>query len=89
MRLLVLDARSAEGPLRNLEAQEQVYKRHLSLLLGRKRKIVDADAGSAMVARFGIEAALLHTEAHLKWLAYCRESLLAAANSTKDHPEAE
>lgn len=88
VRLLVLDSADPEAPLRNLESQEQVYKRHLGRLLAQKRRLLNVEGTQAVVAVFGIEAALLHTEAHLKWLAYCREALGArGANAAKSRED--
>jgi hypothetical protein len=37
------------------------------------------DASAAVPARCGVEAVVLHTEADLQWLAFCRERLAALA----------
>ncbi len=75
IRLLVLEPdRRAQAVERVIE-QEQLYRRELTRLQTQKRRLPRSEGGESMVGHFGIEAALLHTEAHLKWLEYCREYL--------------
>jgi hypothetical protein len=47
-----------------------MYREHLTDLGGRKDEMLDQDTDET--ALFGLEAAILHTSAHLKWLEYCR-----------------
>ena len=75
IRLLVLEpTRRTEAVLRVAE-QEHVYKRHIARLLAQKRRLATKISGPLLVRQLGIEGALLHTEAHLKWLEYCRQRL--------------
>jgi PadR family transcriptional regulator AphA len=70
VRLLLLrDGREAEGIAR-IRAQEHMYREHLTQLGGRKDEMLDQETDET--ALFGMEAAILHTSAHLKWLEYCR-----------------
>jgi hypothetical protein len=40
-----------------------------------KRRLPIEKDGAVLVSNFGLEAAILHNEAHLKWLEYCRQKL--------------
>jgi PadR family transcriptional regulator AphA len=78
IRLLLLEPERRAELLERLADQEQVYQRHLARLVDQKRRA--SPFGHAMpVRQIGIEAAVLHTEAHLKWLAVCRERVRATA----------
>ncbi|MCW5890701.1 MAG: helix-turn-helix transcriptional regulator [bacterium] len=79
IRLLVLEpARRGQAIARVVE-QEQLYRREITRLQAQKRRLPHAEDGGSLVGHFGVEAALLHTEAHLKWLEYCRTYLERAA----------
>jgi len=85
IRLLVLEPTRRGEALDRIKAQEQVYSRHLVRLLARKRKIPHTNEGAEFVASLGLEAAIGHANAHLRWLEYCRlriEGGLASAPST-------
>jgi hypothetical protein len=43
------------------------------------------DAGPALIRRLGLEAELLHAEAHLKWLEGCRRLLAEPATPAAAH----
>ena len=76
IRLLVLEPGRRTEALARIAAQEHLYKRHLARLMAQKRRLpATADGGSVLVSHLGLEAALLHTEAHIKWLEYCRQRL--------------
>lgn len=75
IRLLLLEPAPCDQALTRVTQQEHLYKKHLARLLTQKRRIGAATERSSLVGRLGVEAALLHTEAHLKWLEYCREQL--------------
>jgi len=78
--LLVLGPSRGPEVRARIEAQEQLYRHHYAHLLGQKRRLLRrTKKGCIPVAHFGLEAALLHAEAHLKWLAFCREQLPAAS----------
>ena len=91
IRLLLLESASPDEALARVAAQEHLYKRHLARLLVQKRRLGGPLDRSLLVGRLGIEAALLHTEAHLKWLEYCRQELLEAPEANGDeateHPK--
>jgi DNA-binding PadR family transcriptional regulator len=84
VRLLLLDAGGRGALLSRLTEQERRYRRRLVRLVGQKRRL--ERGGRPSVRRLGLEAALLHTEAHLRWLASCRERLhpLAAAPAASE-----
>lgn len=90
IRLLLLESASPEEALARVAAQEHLYKRHLARLLAQKRRLGGPPDPSLLVGRLGLEAALLHTEAHLKWLEYCQQELLKASeangNQVAEHP---
>lgn len=71
---LLLDGRAAEVAGR-LAAQERSYALHLTrlrLLRGRTTSVVH---------RLGLDAEILHTDAHLRWLASCRHALAGGTES--------
>ena len=82
IHLLVLTKDSPEDALAAIVAQERVYRRHQARLAARKRRLVDDDP-ETLLAMFGLEAALLQTDAHLRWLAYCRAKLTAESHHTE------
>jgi len=73
VRLLLAEPGRRDELLERLDAQERVYRRHLAALVAEKRS---RGAAAATVSDIGIEAALLHTEAQLKWLGTCRTRLV-------------
>ena len=89
IRLLLLESAGPQEASARVEAQEHLYKRHLARLLAQKRRLGGPPDRSLLVGRLGVEAALLHTEAHLKWLEFCRQELLdtAAAPTNVDTSE--
>jgi len=76
IRLLVVEPDRRSELLERLAEQEHQYKRQLARLLTQQRRQPASMGGEHLVRNLSIEAALLHTEAHLKWLEYCRERLL-------------
>jgi DNA-binding PadR family transcriptional regulator len=72
IRLLVLEPERREQAVARVVEQEHLYRRELARLQAQKRRLQSGD-GAHLVSHFGVEAALLHTEAHLRWLEYCRE----------------
>lgn len=75
IRLLVLEPDRRAQAVARVTEQEHLYRRELTRLQAQKRRLPRSEGGESMVGHFGIEAALLHTEAHLKWLEYCRAYL--------------
>lgn len=86
LRLLVL------APERHAQAAEQiaklahVYRQHATRLLADKRKLPRDMDGVTLVRAIGIEGALLHAEAHVKWLEHTRERLLGNDVSAGEAP---
>lgn len=89
IRLLVLEPGRRSEALSRIAAQEHLYKKHLARLLMQKRRLPAETDSSALVSNFGLEAAILHNEAHLRWLEYCRkqleENLESAGNGKLRH----
>jgi DNA-binding PadR family transcriptional regulator len=81
LRLLLLE------PGRHAEALEQIaklahlYKQQLTVLLAQKRRLPANATGALLVREVGIESALLHTEAHLRWLEHTKKRLIEADGS--------
>jgi len=76
IRLLVFEPRRTAEALARISAQENLYRRHLSRLTAQKRRSsTKGNGAAAAISRLGLEAAVLHTEAHIKWLTYCRQWL--------------
>jgi hypothetical protein len=75
IRLLVLEPGRRSEALARIAAQEHLYKKHLARLLMQKRRLPVEKDGAVLVSNLGLEAAVLHNEAHLKWLEYCRQKL--------------
>lgn len=82
IRLLVLEPGRRAEALARIAAQEHLYKKHLARLLMQKRRLPVEKDGAVLVSNFGLEAAILHNEAHLKWLEYCREKLAESPETT-------
>lgn len=89
IRLLLLETASPEEALARVAAQEHLYKRHLARLLAEKRRLGGSLDRSLLVGRLGLEAALFHTEAHLKWLEFCRHRLHELPDSALAAPTTE
>lgn len=77
IRLLVVEPGRRGELLTRLEEQEHHYKRHMARLVMQHRRQAAGDEPESLVRTLSVEAAMLHTEAHLKWLDYTRERLLA------------
>jgi DNA-binding PadR family transcriptional regulator len=75
VRLLLLEPERRGEVLARLEEQEAAYRKQLARLVAQKRRAEGETPDGVPVRQIGLEAALLHTEAHLKWLAACRERL--------------
>lgn len=79
IRLLVLEPARRTQAIARVAEQEQLYRRELARLEAQKRRLPIGDHGDNLVGHFGVEAALMHTQAHLRWLEYCRAHLERAA----------
>jgi DNA-binding PadR family transcriptional regulator len=86
IRLLVVEPERRGEILERLDEQEHHYKRHLARLLAQQRRQPANQGGDHLVRNLSLEAALLHAEAHLKWLEYCRERLLNGSAVTSERP---
>jgi DNA-binding PadR family transcriptional regulator len=71
VRLLASERHGADAIRAQIDRQEEEYLRHLALV--REQAISGADG--SMTRRLAHEAALIHAEASLRWLARCRELL--------------
>jgi len=84
IRLLVLESGRRTEALARIAAQQNLYRRHLTRLLAQKRRMPGrANGTSLLVSHLGLEAALLHTEAHIKWLEHCRQRLEECASQSE------
>lgn len=76
VRCLAAERDGAPAVLAQLDRQEAEYRRYLALV----HEEASRD-GAGPLRRLAREAALAHAEAHLRWLAHCREVLAGAARS--------
>lgn len=88
IRLLFLDGERTAEALARIAEQERLYKKHMARLLAEKRRVGTGPRGAPLVRHLGLEAALLHAEAHLRWLEYCRQKLEAATGGRLGSGEA-
>jgi DNA-binding PadR family transcriptional regulator len=77
VRLMVLESARPEIAAERIRIQEHLYREHMTRLAEQVRRF--ELTGGERTTRFGLEAAILHTEAHLRWLEYCRLALEDAA----------
>jgi DNA-binding PadR family transcriptional regulator len=73
VRLMVLESARPEIAAERIRIQEHLYREHMTRLAEQVRRF--ELTGGERTTRFGLEAAILHTEAHLRWLEYCRLAL--------------
>jgi DNA-binding PadR family transcriptional regulator len=83
IRLLVVEPQRRGELLDRLSEQEHHYRRHMTRLLSQQRRRPDQSDAEQLVRALGMEAALLHTEAHLKWLDSCRTQVESACAGTR------
>lgn len=79
VRLLLLEPSRRDEVLDRLAEQEAAYRKQMARLVAQKRRAESETTEGVPVRQIGLEAALLHTEAHLKWLESCRERLARPA----------
>jgi DNA-binding PadR family transcriptional regulator len=79
VRLLLLEPARLDEVLARFEEQEAAYRKQLTRLLAQKRRAESEPSQGVPVREIGLEAALLHTEAHLRWLVACRDRLMRLA----------
>jgi DNA-binding PadR family transcriptional regulator len=77
IRLLVVEPQRRGELLSRLEEQEHHYKRYMARLVMQHRRSAGTEEPDGLVRQLSVEAAMHHTEAHLKGLEYTRERLLA------------
>lgn len=87
LRLLVLAPERHDHAAAQIERLCHVYRQQATRLLAEKRRIPRDASGINMVRAIGIEAALLHAEAHIKWLEYTRGRLLGNEVPSEPTPE--
>jgi hypothetical protein len=78
VRLLIVPRAQRANLVRRVQKEEALYRRHLVRLLGQRSQLPVSDHGSPDASRFGIEATILHVEAHLKCLELCQRLLTGA-----------
>lgn len=74
LRLMVLDPERRQAAIEQIQKLTQVYTKKIAVLLSQKRRLLRPGEAS-LVRDVGLEAALLHAEAHLKWLEYTKARL--------------
>lgn len=77
VRLLILAPDQHSAARGQIAKLEHLHRLALGRLLAQETSLATDAAGGdpGLVRRLALQAALLHTEAHLEWLARCRESL--------------
>lgn len=75
LRLLLLAPDRHGHAAQQIEKLTHLYRQLAARLVAEKRKIPSRPTGAALVRQIGIEAALLHTEAHIRWLEFTQERL--------------
>lgn len=80
IHLLALEPSEHARAMERIQIQMGAYTQHLSRLVARKSRLVKEDSKASMLADLSVEAAIMHTEAHLHWLDYCRQRLESAPN---------
>jgi len=76
LRLLVLAPEHHAAAAAHIDRLLHLYRQQLTRLLAAKRKLPRAGDGPLFVQSLGLEAALLHTEAHIKWMELTRARLM-------------
>ena len=90
IRLLVRDKTQTDGMCRRVAEEEHLYQRHLRRLVAKRRSLLGNSHGETpSLALLGVEGAILHAEAHLKWLAFCRQGLFEDCQPEAAPAEAE
>jgi DNA-binding PadR family transcriptional regulator len=80
LRLLLLEPRRQAEGLAQIDKLTHVYKKQLTLLLSQKRRLRNASGAPSLVREIGLESALLHTEAHIRWLEYVQQRLTESSS---------
>ena len=68
IRLLILTPERHAEAIAQIERQLHVYRQHSTRLLAEHRRRPTTTDHGGLVRTLGLEASLLHTEAHIKWL---------------------
>jgi DNA-binding PadR family transcriptional regulator len=75
IRLLVLEAGRYADAVAQISELEQLCRKHLTRLSAQRSRLDGEQDGALLVRHLGLQAELLHAEAHLRWLDYCRQRL--------------
>jgi DNA-binding PadR family transcriptional regulator len=75
VRFLAAERHGADAVRAQVDRQEEEYRRYLAQI-----REQGARAGTSVTRRLAHEAALGQAEAHLRWLAWCREMLRGATS---------
>ena len=75
LRLLVLAPDRHAEAAGQIDKISQIYHQQAQRLLAEKRRLPVQREGALLVREIGLEADLLHTEAHLKWLDFTAQRL--------------
>lgn len=75
VRLLVHTPDHLSTLLGHVAQQEQLHRSRLARLLSQRERASTDEQEDGFVRRLNLDAAVRHTEAHLGWLEYCRQSL--------------
>jgi len=84
VRLLVVGAGRDGVTTAQIDEQEASFRRHLGRLRAQRARVPTGGNGCGRVRQLGLEAAVLHAEAHLKWLAHCRQHLGCTPEATAE-----
>jgi DNA-binding PadR family transcriptional regulator len=81
IRLLLLEPHEGVHAMEQIAQQQHYYRQSQTRLLTEKRKL-PSEQPDGFVGHLGLEAALLHIEAHLKWLDYCVSAIARRKQAT-------
>lgn len=79
LRLLLLEPDRHGEAVAQIGKLAHLYKQQLTVLLAHKRRLPRNPTGPLLVRELGLESALLHTEAHLRWLEHTHRRLTGEA----------
>jgi DNA-binding PadR family transcriptional regulator len=75
LRLLVIPADGHDEAARQIDKLLRVHRRYAARLLAAKHKLPASAERTQLVREISVEAALLHAEAHVKWLELAQRRL--------------
>jgi DNA-binding PadR family transcriptional regulator len=85
LRLLVIPVDGHDEAARQIDKLLRVQRRFAASLVAEKHRLPGSMERPQLVREVGLEAALLHTEAHIKWLELARRRLQDSAGAADDH----